>query len=136
TMCLGAFVSSSGAGLACPSVPGCSTTFLAQTGPQTLQMIHRFFAAGVFVLGATGLMLLPATRRRAAATTRIAVILSAIQIALGVLNVLHEMPMALREAHAATAMATFLTFVVATAFTSLEAAGEPDFAAAPASASA
>jgi cytochrome c oxidase assembly protein subunit 15 len=119
-MCAGAAVSSSGSGLACPSVPGCDSTFFGQTGPQVLQMTHRLLAAALVVCAVVAAVLLPRSSQRATAALRVALALLALQITLGVLNVLWSLPTALREAHAANAVATFLAFVVATAFAALE----------------
>jgi heme a synthase len=119
-MCAGAYVSASGAGLACPSAPGCGPVFLAQTVPQALQMTHRFIAAAFVLFAIVAAVLLPRSRRRATAALRIALVLLALQITLGVLNVLWSLPTGLREAHAANAIATFLAFVIATVFASLE----------------
>jgi heme A synthase len=119
-MCAGAYVSASGAGLACPSVPGCGPVFLGETVPQALQMTHRFIAAAFTLFAIAAAVLLPSARRRATAALRIALVLLALQIALGVLNVLWSLPTELREAHAANAIATFLGFVIATVFASLE----------------
>ncbi len=120
TMCAGAYVSASGAGLACPSVPGCGPAFLGQTIPQALQMTHRFFAAALVPFAIAAAALLPRSRRRATAALRIALVLLALQIALGVLNALWSLPTELREAHAANAIATFLAFVISTVVASLE----------------
>lgn len=120
TVCIGALVSSSGAGLACPSVPGCGPTFLGQTSPQALQMTHRFLAVALVVLGIAAAFMLSSSLRRATAALRVALFLAALQITLGVLNVLWQLPTLLREAHAANAVATFLGFVTATVFASLE----------------
>ena len=125
TMCAGAYVSSSGAGLACLSVPGCGPTFLGQTLPQTLQMTHRLLAAALVLFAIAAAVLLPAYRRRATLALRVALVLLALQITLGVLNVLWLLPTALREAHAANAVATFLTFVIATVLASTEAQSVP-----------
>jgi heme A synthase len=122
-MCAGAFVSSSGAGLACPSVPGCDAAFFGQTLPQALQMTHRLLAAALVLCAVVAAALLPRSKRRATAALRVALVLLAAQITLGVLNVLWSLPTALREAHAANAIATFLAFVVATGYASLE--GDP-----------
>lgn len=124
-MCAGAFVSSSGFGLACPSVPGCGTTFLGETVPQALQMTHRLLAAALVVCAVAAAALLPAYQRRATVALRVALVLLALQITLGVLNVIWLLPTALREAHAANAVATFLAFVSATVLASLETASVP-----------
>ncbi|MBV8367797.1 MAG: COX15/CtaA family protein [Candidatus Eremiobacteraeota bacterium] len=125
TMCAGAYVSSSGAGLACLGVPACGPTFLGETVPQTLQMTHRLLAATLLLFAIAAAFLLPAYQRRATVALRVALGLTALQITLGVLNVLWLLPTALREAHAANAVATFLAFVVATVLTSLEAVSVP-----------
>jgi heme A synthase len=119
TMCAGAYVSSSGAGLACLSFPGCGPAFLGQTIPQALQMTHRFLAAALVVFGGVAAILLPRSRVRATVALRVALVLMTVQIALGGLNVLLLLPTGLREAHAANAIATFVGFVVATGFASL-----------------
>jgi heme A synthase len=130
-MCAGAYVSSSGAGLACPSVPGCGPVFLGQTVPQALQMTHRFLAAALVVFAVAAAVQLPRSSRMATAALRIALVLLALQIALGVLNVLWLLPTALREAHAANAVATFLGFVIATVLASVDAGRVPLRARAP-----
>ena len=122
TMCAGAFVSSSGFGLACPGVPGCGPDFLGQTIPQALQMTHRFLAAVLVVFAVAAAALLPRSAWRASAALRIALVLLTLQIVLGVLNVLWGLPTGLREAHAANAVATFLGFVIAGVLSSLETA--------------
>ncbi len=118
-MCAGAYVSSSGAGLACPSVPGCGPSFFGETAPQALQMTHRLLAAALVLFAVAAAALLPSSLRRATAAVRVALVLLALQITLGVLNVLWLLPTALREGHAANAIATFLAFVVATVLASL-----------------
>jgi heme A synthase len=123
TMCAGAYVSSSGAGLACAGVAGCGPEFLGQTVPQMIQMTHRLIAASLFVFALALVGVFPPAERRAAIALRIAVVLMVLQIALGILNVRWALPTALREAHAANAVATFLVLVVATVLSSL-AAGE------------
>jgi heme A synthase len=121
-MSAGAYVSSSGAGLACASVPGCGAGFLGHTGPQMLQMTHRLLAVGLFFFALLAAAVLPRAERRATTALRIAIVLIALQITLGVLNVLWLLPTALREAHAANAVATFLVLVVATVLSSLDVA--------------
>ncbi|MFN2461715.1 MAG: heme A synthase [Candidatus Velthaea sp.] len=121
-MCVGAYVSSSGAGLACVSVPGCGPGLLGDTVPQTLQMTHRLLAAGLFVFALLSAAVLPPAERRSGIALRVAIVLIALQITLGVLNVLWSLPTALREAHAANAIATFLVLVVATVLSSLDVA--------------
>jgi len=125
TMCAGAYVSSSGFGLACPSVPGCGPAFLGENVGQTLQMTHRLLAAALVLCAVVAAVLLPAYQRRATTALRVALVLLALQITLGVLNVVWLLPTALREAHAANAVATFLAFVTATVLASFEAASVP-----------
>jgi cytochrome c oxidase assembly protein subunit 15 len=114
TACLGAYVSSSQAGLACPGVPACDGTLLGTTSAQALQMFHRL-AAGTVVL--TALIAAGAALRSHSNAVRtfagVGLALVALQITLGALNVLWGLPVALREAHAANATLTFLAFVIA-----------------------
>ncbi len=122
TMCVGAYVSSSGAGLACLSIPGCAGNVVVYTDGQFVQMLHRF-AAGVTLVGAAGSLALawarPASSRVRAATS-IGVTLVCVQVLLGLLNVALRLPTDLREAHAVNAALTFLAFVVATLFALLD----------------
>jgi heme A synthase len=121
TMCLGAYVSSSYAGLACATFPACDGSLLGHGSAQMLQMSHRI-AAGAFALVAvfaTGLTFASATPRvRAFALAGVALIV--VQIGLGAANVIWQLPTAMREAHAANAGATFLAFVVAAVLATLE----------------
>jgi heme a synthase len=119
-MCAGAYVSSSGAALACPSAPGCGAAFFGQTIPQAVHMTHRFLAATLVVFAIAAAAVLPRSRRRATAALHVALALLALQIALGMLNVVWSLPTGLREAHAANAIATFLGLVIATVFASLK----------------
>ena len=115
TMCIGSFVSSSGAGLACATFPSCDGTLTGSTTPQLLQMLHRF-AASAYVVAALGAAAIAAqsgmARVRAWAFAGAA--LALLQVALGIANVVWRMPTLLREAHAANASLTFLAFVIAT----------------------
>jgi len=130
TMCLGAYVSSSNAGLACATFPGCEGSLLGHGAAQALQMAHRI-AAATFALGAVFATFVAfgsgSPRVRAFATAGSALI--GVQIALGAANVIWHLPTAMREAHAANAGATFLAFVVAAVLAALEparaAAGVP-----------
>jgi heme A synthase len=125
TMCAGAYVSSSGAGLACAGFPGCGETFFGNNGPQALQMVHRTLAAGFIAFAFLAAATLPSPARRAALALRVGLGLLALQVVLGILNVLLSLPPLLREAHAANAGATFLAFIVAAVLASLEPAQEP-----------
>ena len=121
TMCLGAYVSSSYAGLACATFPSCEGTWLGENGAQLVQMLHRI-AAGTFAIVAVvavGAALQSASQRvRGFAAAGGALVV--LQIALGIGNVVWRLPVALREAHAANAGATFLCFVIAAVLAALE----------------
>lgn len=122
TMCVGAYVSSSGAGLACLSIPGCAGNVVVYTDGQYVQMLHRFAAAITLICAAASLAVAwarPASARvRAAATTGVGLV--CVQVLLGLLNVALRLPTDLREAHAVNAALTFLAFVVAALFAALD----------------
>ncbi len=124
TMCMGAYVSSSGAGLACLSIPGCAGNVVVYTQGQYVQMLHRFLAGGTLLCAAASLALAWArpvsARVRASVATGVALI--CVQVLLGLLNVALRLPTDLREAHAFNAALVFLAFVVAASFAMLEAA--------------
>jgi heme A synthase len=122
TMCAGAFVSSSGAGLACMSLPACDGgSWLGSAPDQLAQMVHRLFAGAFFLLAtlAAYVAALGTTAR-----VRVAVLfgyaLVVLQVMLGFANVAWFLPMLLREAHAANAGATFLAFVAALVFAAID----------------
>jgi heme A synthase len=124
TMCVGAYVSSSGAGLACLSIPGCAGNVVVYTDGQIVQMLHRL-AAGATLLGAAASLALAwarPTSRRVRVAVSIGVALVCAQVLLGLLNVALRLPTDLREAHAVNAALTFLAFVVATTFALLDSA--------------
>ena len=113
-MCLGAYVSSSGAGLACLGFPTCGDT-TSLGAPQIAQMLHRL-AAGLVAIGATialARVFGGATSRRLRLMTALGYGLLLVQIALGAANVRWLLPLGLREAHAANAGATFIAFIIA-----------------------
>src|SRR5262249_5589161 len=89
TMCVGAYVSSSGAGLACLSIPGCAGNVVVYTQGQAVQMLHRIAAGATLVCAAGSLAF--AFARPASARVRIAVsagvTLVCVQVLLGLLNV-------------------------------------------------
>jgi heme A synthase len=118
TMCIGAYVSSSGAGLACVDIPGCAGNVVVYTPGQYVQMLHRFVAAACLLCAVVAFALVwvagAAKRVRIAATVALALVF--VQILLGLLNVALRLPIDLREAHAANAALVFLSFVCATAF--------------------
>jgi heme A synthase len=122
TMCIGAYVSSSGAGLACLSIPGCAGHVVVYTQGQYVQMLHRFIATGTLLSAVAAFAF--AWMRPASVRVRIAVCaglgLVFVQIVLGLLNVALRLPMDLREAHAFNAALVFLAFVVATLFAVLD----------------
>ncbi|MFN2448374.1 MAG: heme A synthase [Candidatus Baltobacteraceae bacterium] len=122
TMCVGAYVSSSGAGLACIDIPGCAGRVVVYTPGQYVQMLHRFIAAACLLSASVAFALAWAhgisTRLRLATT--LAFVLVLVQVLLGLLNVALRLPVDLREAHAANAALVFLAFVCATAFAVLE----------------
>jgi heme A synthase len=122
-MCIGAYVSSSGAGLACLSIPQCAGNVVVYTAGQYAQMLHRI-AAAITLLCAAGALAL-AWALGASKRVRVAVLLGialvAVQILLGLLNVALRLPTDLREAHAVNAAFLFLAFFVAAALATLEA---------------
>ncbi|MBV9718792.1 MAG: COX15/CtaA family protein [Candidatus Eremiobacteraeota bacterium] len=124
TMFVGAYVSSSGAGLACLTIPGCAGNVVVYTSGQTVQMLHRFAAGTTLVVAAASLALVwtYATSARVRFTVLLGAALVAMQIVLGLLNVALRLPTGLREAHAVNAALVFLAFFVATAFAIFEAA--------------
>jgi heme A synthase len=122
TMCVGAYVSSSGAGLACLSIPGCAGNVVVYTSGQYVQMLHRV-AAAVTLISATGALALVwafAAPLRLRATVLLGVALVSFQVLLGLLNVAWRLPTNLREAHAVNAALVFLAFFVAAVFAVLE----------------
>lgn len=124
TMCVGAYVSSSGAGLACLSIPGCAGNVVVYTAGQFVQMLHRAAAAATLVFAAADVALTWAyaasTRVRAAVLAGAGLV--AVQVLLGLLNVALRLPTDLREAHAVNAALLFLAFFLAAAFAALDAA--------------
>ena len=121
TMCLGAYVSSSYAGLACGTFPSCDGTWLGGNGAQFVQMLHRI-AAGTFAVVA--IVAIRAALQHASRRVRGFAVaggaLVVLQIGLGIGNVVWRLPVAMREAHAANAGATFLCFVIAAVLAALE----------------
>jgi len=122
TMCVGAYVSSSGAGLACLSIPGCAGNVIVYSAGQYVQMVHRCIA-GATLICAAGVFALAWVRQtsvRVRVMTTLGLGLVFVQVLLGLLNVVMRLPMDLREAHAANAALVFLTFVVAALFALLD----------------
>jgi heme A synthase len=122
TMCVGAYVSSSGAGLACLSIPGCAGNVVVYTTGQYVQMLHRIAAGATLICAAAALALTWA--QDTSIRVRIAVLLGAalvaIQVLLGLLNVALRLPTDLREAHAVNAAFVFLAFFIAAVFAALD----------------
>lgn len=122
TMCVGAFVSSSGAGLACLSIPACAGNVVVYSEGQYVQMLHRIIAGGTFLCAVVSFAfawLRPSTVRvRAAVSAGLALVF--VQILLGLLNVALRLPMDLREAHAFNAALVFLSFVIAALFAAMD----------------
>jgi heme A synthase len=120
-MCAGAYVSSSHAGLACSSFPLCGPDAFGRGDAQFAQMLHRLAALIVVVaaLAAAGFAARSGSSRvRNAAFGGCALVV--VQAGLGAANVYAAMPLALRELHAANACLTFVTFVLAATYASLE----------------
>ena len=124
TMCIGAYVSSSGAGLACLSIPGCAGNVVVYTTGQYVQMLHRIAAAITLLCAAAafGLAWALGASPRVRAAVSAGVALVALQVLLGLLNVALRLPTDLREAHAVNAALVFLAFFVARRFAMLDAA--------------
>ncbi len=122
TMCVGAYVSSSGAGLACLSIPQCAGNVVVYTPGQYVQMLHRLGAAATLICAAGALAW--SWAQAAPPRIRIAVAIGAtlvwVQVMLGLLNVTLRLPTDLREAHAVNAAFVFLAFFVAAIFAALE----------------
>jgi len=113
TMCIGSYVGSSYAGLACPAFPQCDGTLLGHTDAQRLQMLHRIAAAllvlAAIVSASAAWLGSPRVRRFAL----LGVALVGVQVLLGAANVAWALPPLLREAHAANAALVFIAYVVA-----------------------
>jgi heme A synthase len=124
-MCIGSFVSSSGAGLACTTFPSCDGTLLGTTTPQLLQMLHRIAAATFLVTVLIAVVVAAqCAMPRVRAWTFGGLALALLQIGLGIANVMFAMPVPLREAHAGNAAVTFLAFVVATFLATVDPVAE------------
>ncbi len=123
TMCVGAYVSSSGAGLACVTIPGCAGNVVVFGNGQYVQMLHRTAAAASLLAAVVAFAF--AWMRGASARVRVwttlAMALVFVQIVLGLLNVALRLPIDLREAHAANAALIFLAFTCATTLAVVDA---------------
>ena len=107
---LGAWVSSSGAALACPDFPTCQGSWLPpMTGLVGIHYTHRLMAYAI-VLAVLGLLVVSAPvplPSRARWPLRISGILLATQVILGVGNVLLKVPLPVSAAHLGTALVLF-----------------------------
>jgi heme a synthase len=121
TTCIGSYVSSSGAGLACTGFPGCDGTVMGASSAQWVQMLHRI-AAGAFVLSALIAAAFVAQNGmpRVRAWIFTGTGLGLLQGVLGMSNVVLRMPGLLREAHAGNAALTFIVFVIAMSLAMLD----------------
>ena len=113
---LGAWVSSSGASLACPDFPTChGTLFPRMEGLVGIHYAHRLGAYLIFAavlalsLRSVSVPLPP----RARWPLRLAGILVSLQVVLGIMNVVLAVPLAVSAGHLATALALFGTLLVA-----------------------
>ena len=122
TMCIGAYVSSSGAGLACLSIPTCAGDVVVYTQGQIVQLFHRTAAALTLLCAVASFALAWArgASRRVRGAVSAGLALVSLQVLLGLLNVALRLPIDLRELHAANAALVFLSFVAATLFAGLD----------------
>ncbi len=105
-LALGGLVSSSGAGLACGTWPGCNgpVWFPTFEGPIGLQVTHRLMAYSLLGLAAVNALV---SGVRTASILVLALICA--QVALGVANVLWQIPVEVTVAHAGGAAAILLS---------------------------
>ncbi len=113
---LGAWVSSSGAALACPDFPTCQGSWLPpMEGLVGIHYAHRLGAYAVVLL-ILWLLLAAAPARlkpRARWPLRVSGILLAVQVLLGIGNVLWRVPLPVSAAHLGVALALFGSLLVA-----------------------
>jgi len=121
TMCVGAYVSSSGAGLACVQLPGCAGEMIVYGSSQFVQMAHRA-VAGICLLTAcaTAAIALRYGSRSVRDTTCAGLALLFAQVFFGLLNVAWRLPLLMRELHSAMAALAFLTFIAALAMQAMQ----------------
>jgi cytochrome c oxidase assembly protein subunit 15 len=113
---LGAWVSSSGAALACPDFPTCQGAWLPPlTGLVGIHYTHRLGAYALFLFlgGYTHLAARAALPPRARRALRAAAVLLVLQILLGIGNVLLRVPLAVSASHLGVALLLFGSLVVA-----------------------
>jgi heme A synthase len=122
TMCIGAYVSSSGAGLACLTLPGCAGNVVVMNEGQFVQMLHRVLAGATLLCATLSFafcwMRDVGPRVRGSVTVGLGLVF--VQVLLGLLNVALRLPMDLREAHAFNAALVFLSFVIAAIFAAMD----------------
>lgn len=128
TMLLGAYVSSSGAGLACRDVPLCGGTAFGANTAQFLQMLHRSAAFIMLFIAIYAFMAVGVTQVLVRRFAGLALILVSLQIVLGISNVIWALPTPLREAHAANAALVFIVYIVALTLSRIEAATTEGYA--------
>ena len=113
---LGAWVSSSGAALACPDFPTCQGSWLPpMTGLVGIHYAHRLGAYAIVVI-VLGLLVAAAPAHlppRARWPLRFSGILLAVQVLLGIANVVLRVPLPVSAAHLGTALALFGTLLTA-----------------------
>ncbi len=113
---LGAWVSSSGAALACPDFPTCQGSWLPpMTGLVGIHYAHRLGAYAIVLL-VLGLLVAAAPARlppRARWPLRISGILLALQVILGIGNVVLRVPLPISVAHLGTALVLFGSLLTA-----------------------
>ncbi|HEY0394536.1 MAG TPA: COX15/CtaA family protein [Candidatus Elarobacter sp.] len=121
-MLAGSYVSSSGAGLACATLPACDGgSWTGTAGGQFAQMAHRWIAAAFLAVATVAAYVAALTgtpRVRAAALLAYALVV--LQVMLGIANVAGQLPALLREAHAANACAAFVAFVASLVFAAVD----------------
>lgn len=113
---LGAWVSSSGAALACPDFPTCQGQWLPpMVGLVGIHYAHRLGAYAIVLL-VLGLLIAAAPARlapRARWPLRFSGILLSLQVLLGIGNVVLRVPLPVSVAHLGTALALFGTLLMA-----------------------
>jgi len=114
---IGGYVGSSGAALACPSLPFCrGGLVLPPDAPSQIHMLHRFWALVVAALVVwTAIAAARLRIRRVVVAAHVALLCVVLQIAAGVLNVATRLAPAVQGVHLALAAALFAALVVATA---------------------
>ena len=113
---IGGYVGSSGAALACPSLPLCrGPVLLPSDAPSQLHMLHRFWALVVAALVVWTAAAAARLRiRRLIVAAHVALLCVVLQIAAGVLNVATRLAPAVQGVHLGLAAALFAALVVLT----------------------